>query len=276
MKVTFLYSIIFCCLYHFTFGQKWSLGIENQIAFSPNGFYTGNSSKDITPVENSYSFIKGNTGSGDWLSLNMHHQLREAIFFGSKLIYFNGFRQTYHVYDKADAYQNIDGKGTGILLSPYIMLSQKLKKMTLFAEGGLLLPLLMKTNFSSIYSSKTADSTVKESSQLSYRFSFGFEQSMGVKFQFSEHWSGRCYVGFQLLNCEFKEWRLLSRRQNDVEQIESLDLYDKQINYQYNINNYSNNTAFNSNTEFSKAKDELTNSHSFSVIKIGLGFFYSF
>ena len=241
------------------------------------------------------SNIKGSVGQGLTLQLTPGYMFTEHIGVELGINYFLGARVTAventssitldnQGIDNEDfTYDQTSVQSNQLRLIPSVIISTGVSnKVSGYVKAGIIMPVLGLTRAyveGEIATLNGSDiSRDKTYSELEVRgsFSLGFRGAVGLNYNITDKLSvfGEIYV--TTLNIRQKNRTLVSQKYNDVEVSGNIPVYNIEIEYVKELNENSNNSAYNSNYKTDLPKQELFAKTNFDQFGLQVGVKYNF
>ena len=270
------FVLLFCFSATGIFAQTFQLGMSSAYSVSAPNSFSGLDEKDMFLDEMSISNLRGNLGAGQHYALELNLKLQKNVRMGVNLAYFRGNKTVFKSYDRDSMYQMISGHSVQWRLMPHVILDIPFEKLSFQTESGLIIPLRSQSEFQLEETNRNSGLSTLVTESYSYHFSFGFYQSIGFEKRLGNHFLLKSHFGLNLFAQTTRKRITETYLVNGTDQKHLLTLYELESTYYPNLNNFSNNAAYNPIYTTSKPKDELMIPHSFSGMYLNVGFIYEF
>lgn len=259
------------------FGQTQELSVGSAYHISAPNSFVGTKKIDVLSNDFSLSKLRGSMGSGLDFSLTWRRKKTENFSFALSYNYLLGNKVLMREINSKGTFQEIIGQSYQHKITPQLAFHLNGEHLQFVIETGLIIPIstqsVLQNNYRGLDGSEL--SYALESEQL-YKFAFGYQQSIGFNTSISKNFSLGANFGFQLLQLALKSEQIKKYEVDQVDQLASLNTYQRETIFHEDINNFSNNESFNQTYNFDSPKDELTYSNSFNTIFLALKVVYCF
>lgn len=236
--------------------------------------------KDLVSGNTTEKPLVGSVGQGFNVTLTPGYMFSKHFGVELGINYFMGAEKTISesrtsnssIYSKTTAHSN------QFRLIPTVVVSSGGDKLSVFAKGGLMLPLVGSTKVD-VDASSTANMVTYNKTQVEStvkgNVSLGFRGAVGVDYKFSEKLSIFGEVFHTSLFIKQKSRTIDTYTVNGTDQLATTPVYGKETNYVDELNANSN-VAGNAGFNQDKAKDELAGRTNFNQVGLNIGVKFNF
>ncbi len=261
-------NLLFVIAMLFATGLSAQLYVGAKLGY---GFGAQKTAFGNTQTATSNTNIYASLGQGIPLGLKVGYFFNDNLGIELGMNYFLGTEQTVADVNMTGYTNNTTAKSNQIRLLPALVYKTD---MGLYGRFGMVVPVGGSTT---INSTEVTGNTTTESELLAKgSLSFGFVGSLGYEYELSDNlklFGELEYVG---LSIKSKSRELTSYEVNGSDQLAAVPEYSKMINYVDELDANSNNTAYNSNPDMTKAQDDLANYTGYSSFRINIGVSFYF
>lgn len=258
-----------------TASAQFNLGISVGYGLGSPGHVLGT---NTTTTASSYNEenIYGTLGSGIQANLTPGYMFGDH--FGVELG-LNGFFGSKTTIDEATVptgtYEHIQSSSQ-FRISPAIVIKSGGEKVSAYARGGLVLPLMGSVQ-SEINNSTNPSAITEVELKTTGKVSLGYTGAVGLNVHFGQKFGFFAEVGANSLRVKSKETEITKYNFNGSDVLGTMDTYDKETVYVDELTNSSNNTSTNpTGTNQNSAKEDLRQVANFSNFFIQVGFKITF
>lgn len=258
-----------------TASAQFNLGVSVGYGLGSPGHVLGT---NTTSTSSSYSEknIYGTLGSGLQANLTPGYMFGEH--FGIELG-LNGFFGSKTTIDEATvstgSYKHTQASSQ-FRISPAFVVKSGGEKLSVYARGGLVLPLLGSVKSEINDATNPSAVTVMEL-KTSGKVSLGYTGAVGLNVHFGQKMAFFAELGANSLRVKSKQTDLTKYTVNGTDQLGNVPTYSKQTKYVDELTNSSNNASVNpSGTNTANAKEDLRQVANFSNFFIQVGIKFSF
>ncbi|WP_343747714.1 outer membrane beta-barrel protein [Fluviicola sp.] len=260
-----------------TASAQFNLGVSVGYGLGSPGHVLGT---NTTSTSSSYSEknIYGTLGSGLQANLTPGYMFGEH--FGVELG-LNGFFGSKTTIGEATfpggSYKHTQSSSQ-FRVSPALVVKSGGEKLSVYARGGLVLPLLgsVKSEINDNGASTPGVNTMAEL-KTSGKVSLGYTGAVGLNVHFGQKMAFFAELGANSLRVKSKQTDLTKYTVNGTDQLGNVSTYGKQTKYVDELTNSSNNASVNpSGTNTANAKEDLRQVANFSNFFIQVGIKFSF
>lgn len=258
-----------------TASAQFNLGLSVGYGLGSPGHVMGTSTTSTISSYNEEN-IYGTLGSGFQANLTPGYMFGDH--FGIELG-LNGFFGSKMIIDEATVptgnYEHTQSS-TQFRISPALVITSGGEKISAYARGGLVMPLIGSVK-SSISNSTNPSAVTEVELNTTGKVTLGYTGAVGLNVHFGEKFGFFAEVGANSLRVKSKETEITKYTVNGSDVLGSMDTYDKETVYVDELTNSSNNSSVNpTGTDQNSAKEELRQIANFSNFFIQVGFKISF
>ncbi len=262
MKTLFTVSLVMGALV--MYGQSIDVGVGYQYGMPG---ILGESTFEADDVS-STEVICGSLGTGLSANLNVNFPLTSYLDVGIGANFTKGFKQMTDQYEYQFTSNSIVSTDyaafTRLDLTPHVTLRTSIEDgMGMYARGGFMLPVFSGITWTGEGGSGSFAYSYEERSWD--RFSIGYFSEIGATFSLSDNID----IGVGLFGTKMSgkkaKGEYLSYMQDGEEQIDTWEVYDREINYVKMLDRNSNNLGYNDEVDFDAPRDNLQTSNNYSA-----------
>lgn len=258
-----------------TASAQLNLGVSVGYGLGSPGHVLGT---NTTSTGSSYSEknIYGTLGSGLQANLTPGYMFGEHFGIELGLNGFFGSKTTVGEATLSSGNYKHTQASSQFRISPAIVVKSGGEKLSVYARGGLVLPLLGSVKSEINDATNPAAVTVMEL-KTSGKVSLGYTGAVGLNVHFGQKMSFFAELGANSLRVKSKETELTKYTVNGTDQLSNVPTYGKKTTYVDELTNSSNNASVNpSGTNTNNAKEDLRQVANFSNFFIQVGIKFSF
>jgi hypothetical protein len=257
-----------------TASAQFNLGISVGYGIGSPGHVMGTSTTSTLSSYNEEN-IYGTLGSGILANLTPGYMFGEH--FGIELG-LNGFFGSKTVVDEASVptgtYERTQSS-TQFRVSPAIVIKSGGEKISAYARGGLVLPLIGSVR-SEVNNSTNPAAVTEAELKTTGKVSLGYTGAVGLNVHFGQKFGFFAEVGANSLRVKSKETEITKYVVNGSDQLGNMDTYDRETVYVDELTNSSNNTGTNPGADQKSAREDLREVANFSNFFVQVGFKITF
>jgi hypothetical protein len=274
VRYIYIIFLIFSSYFsNFIFSQKVEIGTTIAYSFPNSNAIIGKQEIDINGNQYSISNIIGSFSSGLNYGLTTNLKIHEHVKLCLGFDFLKGNEIILYNYDVNDTILKISGKGIQQRFSPGVIFYFPAKKVSFYAKTSLVLPLTTETEITESKSSNNI-SIYHSKKRLDYNFNLGFQYAIGAELNLNKSLKLSLSMESLLNSMTLQSSKMTEFSQNGIDILANQSEYTKNSNFHKNLNNFSNNLAYNNFTTSDKAKDDLTFNHDFSSFLLKFSLIY--
>jgi hypothetical protein len=227
------------------FGQKRVLGFKN---------ITGDNS-------NSTENIYGSYGTGLDFGIGAYYGFSKSFELGFNVNYFKGKKQTTDYFENTGTYPRLDiwkASYTRVSLNPVVRFhtDREAKKLSFFAEGGLIIPVSDVTTWD--FTQTLGGDDYVGVKKAWPNFALGCTIGVGIEYLLCSNFMLGFAVISNIYSVTDKRSEIVEYKANGTDDLDNFTEYDRRANYVDQLDQNSNNFSYNPNTDIGKPRDVLT------------------
>jgi hypothetical protein len=166
-----------------------------------------------------------------------------------------------------------EGQSTALILAPQFVLKAN---GGLYSRFGIFVPVAGKTVVTSTDSKFMGSYSLDMEAESKGSLSIGVVAALGYSINLGDNLSIFGELQYSGLSSRSGTYKLTKYELNGKDNLDNLTTYQKEVEYVDEINSSSNNTAYNTNIDPDKPKEELKTTSPFSAVAINVGVIYKF